>query len=91
MSWYAKQSATNALKKIASKRTIQKTAEAIGDLFGNKIADKIIKVPWTSSQNSFSYKWSKKYQTWYINTYRKIYIYWRKTENYWWSEFNKIV
>ena len=27
--------------KTASKRAIQKTAEAIGDLFGNKIADKI--------------------------------------------------
>ena len=27
--------------KIASKRVIQKTAEATGDLIGNKIADKI--------------------------------------------------
>ena len=27
--------------KTASKRAIQKTAEATGDLFGNKIADKI--------------------------------------------------
>ena len=34
-----KKSATDAIK-TASKRTIQKTAEATGDLIGNKIADK---------------------------------------------------
>ena len=28
-------------EKIASKRVVQKTAEAIGDLIGNKTADKI--------------------------------------------------
>ena len=31
----------NRCNKIAPKRAIQKTAEAIGDLIGNKIADKI--------------------------------------------------
>ena len=36
----AKKSATDALK-TASKRAIQKTAEATGDLVGKKIADKI--------------------------------------------------
>ena len=36
----AKKSATDALK-TASKRAIQKIAEATGDLVGNKIADKI--------------------------------------------------
>ena len=36
----AKKSATDAFK-IASKRAIQKTAEATGDLVNNKIADKI--------------------------------------------------
>ena len=36
----AKKSATDAIK-TASKRAIQKTAEASGDLVGNKIADKI--------------------------------------------------
>ena len=36
----AKKSTTDAIK-TASKRAIQKTAEANGDLFGNKIADKI--------------------------------------------------
>ena len=36
----AKKSATDTIK-TASKRVIQKTAEATGDLIGNKIADKI--------------------------------------------------
>ena len=36
----AKKSATDAIK-TASKRAIQKTAEATGDLVGNKIADTI--------------------------------------------------
>ena len=39
----AKRSATDVLK-YSSKRVIQKTAEATGDLIGNKIADKIIKI-----------------------------------------------
>ena len=39
----AKNSATDALK-IASKRAIQKTAEATGDLVGNKTADKITSI-----------------------------------------------
>ena len=36
-----KKSATDAIKKTASKRAIQKIAEATGNLTGNKIADKI--------------------------------------------------
>ena len=40
---HAKQSATDALKNAVSKRAIQKTAEATGDLIDNKIADKIAK------------------------------------------------
>ena len=36
----AKKSTTDAMK-TGSKRAIQKTAEATGDLIGNKIADKI--------------------------------------------------
>ena len=39
----AKKSITDAIN-IASKRAIQKTAEATGDLIGNKIADKIMSV-----------------------------------------------
>ena len=38
-----KKSATDALK-IASKRAIQRTAEATGDLVGNNIADKITSI-----------------------------------------------
>ena len=39
----AKRSTTDAIK-TASKRVIQKTVEATGDLIGNKIADKITSV-----------------------------------------------
>ena len=39
----AKKSATEALQ-IASKRAIQKTAEATGDLVGNTIANKITSI-----------------------------------------------
>ena len=39
----AKKSATDAIK-TASKRTIQKTAEATGDLIGNKTTDKITSI-----------------------------------------------
>ena len=39
----AKKSTTDAIK-TASKRAIQKTAEATGDFFSNKIADKITSV-----------------------------------------------
>ena len=48
---YTKQSATHALK-TSLKRAIQKTAEATGDLVGNKNADKITKVPKNSQQNN---------------------------------------
>ena len=37
----AKKSTTDAIEKSASKRAIQETEEATGDLTGNKIADKI--------------------------------------------------
>ena len=44
----AKKSTTDAIK-TASKGAIQKTAEAIGDLIGNKIVDKITSVSKKSS------------------------------------------
>ena len=47
----AKRSTTVA-KKTASKRTIQKTAEATRDLIGNKIADKITSVSKKSNNNN---------------------------------------
>ena len=48
---HAKQSATNALK-TTSKKVIKKTAEATGDLIGNKVADRITKVSKISQQNN---------------------------------------
>ena len=47
----AKKSATDAIK-TASKIAIQKTAEATGDLLGNKIADKITSVSKKKSNNN---------------------------------------
>ena len=47
----AKKSTTDAIK-TASKRTIQKIAEATGDLIGNKIADKITSVLKKKSNNN---------------------------------------
>ena len=46
----AKKLTTDAIK-IASKRAIQKRAEATGDLIGNKIVDKIISVSKNLQQN----------------------------------------
>ena len=46
-----KKSATDAIK-TASKRAIQKTAEATGDLIGNKTADKITSVSEKPSNNN---------------------------------------
>ena len=48
---HAKQSVTHAIK-TASKRVIQKTVEATGDLIGNNIADKITRVSKTSTQSN---------------------------------------
>ena len=48
---HAKKSATDALK-TSSKRVIQKTAEATGDLIGNKIADRTTKSSKDSQQNN---------------------------------------
>ena len=48
---HAKQSVTHAIK-TASKRAVQKTVEATGDLIGNNIADKITRVSKTSTQNN---------------------------------------
>ena len=47
----AKKSTTDVIK-TASKRAIQKTAEATGDLIGNKIADKITSVSKKKSNNN---------------------------------------
>ena len=48
---HAKQSDTDAFK-TASKRAIQKAAEATDDFIGNKILHKITKISKTSQQNN---------------------------------------
>ena len=72
----AKKSTADAIK-TASRRAIQKTTEATGDLIGNKIADEITK---QSSKELCSKELLQiklmKYQK------KKIYISRRKTRNY---------
>ena len=48
---HAKQSATDDFK-TTSKRVIQKIAEATGDLIGNKIANRIMRILRSSMQNN---------------------------------------
>ena len=64
----AKISTTDVIK-TASKRAIQKTAEATGDLIGNKIADKIISVSKNSNNNNNNNNEDVK-----LATYKKRYI-----------------
>ena len=49
---HAKKSPADALE-TTSKRIIQKTAEATGDLIGNKITNKIARVSKNSRQNNW--------------------------------------
>ena len=56
----AKKSTTDAVK-TASKRAIQKTAKATGDLIGNKNADRITKVLKTSQKKIIQKQMKKKY------------------------------
>ena len=65
---HAKQSATDVFK-TASKRAIQKRAEAISDLIGNEIAYKIMKVSKKSQQNNSETEMSM------IKKYLKKYMY----------------
>ena len=69
----AKKSAVDAVK-TTSKRAIQKTAEATGDLIGNKIADKITNASKKSNNNNNDDDDEK------LTTYKK-YIYLQKKEN----------
>ena len=64
----AKKSTTDAIK-TASKRAIQKTAEATGDLIGNKAADKITSISKKKSPNN-----DKTEEDVEITTYKKKYI-----------------
>ena len=73
----AKKSATDAIK-TASKRAIQKTAEATEDLIGNKIADKFTS---TSKKNLRNYLQRSCTQKKLIMKYQKKDIYLRKKNN----------
>ena len=77
----AKKSTLDAIK-TASKRAIQKTTEAIGDLFGNKIADKITRISKSPKEFHSKELHSKIDDKCNKNTKRKIYISKIKTTNY---------
>ena len=68
----AKKFTTDAIKK-ASKRTIQKIAEATGDLNGNKIADKITSVSKKAPNNNNNNN-NNNNQDVELTTYKKRYI-----------------
>ena len=70
----SKKSATDVIK-TASKKAIQKTEEATGDLVGNKIADKITSVSKKNSNNNNNNNDVE------LTTHKKRYTR-RKTTNY---------
>ena len=67
----AKKSTTDALK-TASKRAIQETAEATGDLIGNKIADRTTSVAKKSNDNNNNN--NNNNEDVELTTHEKIYI-----------------
>ena len=73
----AKTSATDAIQ-TPSKRAIQKTAEATGDLIGNKIPDKITRVSQKSTKKFATIDEDEELTT----HKKKIRITRRKTKNY---------
>ena len=75
---HAKQSATDALK-TTSKKVIQKTADATGDLIGNKMAHRITYVSKNSQQNYYE-KVTNEHDR---EIPKQRYISKRKIENYW--------
>ena len=78
----AKKSTTDAIK-TSSKRSIQKTAEATGDLIGNKIADKITSVS-KKSLIELQNDETELLKTRYISPEKK-------TTNYWWIKASIII
>ena len=69
----AKKSKTNAIK-TASKRAIQKTSEATGDLIGNKILDKMTSVSQKKSTKELHNNDQTKEEDVEIATHKKRYI-----------------
>ena len=92
---HAKQSAADALK-TTSKKIIQKSAEATGDLVGNKINNIITKASRSSPQNKSETIANE--HTWWKNTEKTLYIYiyiyiQKKTRKLWmiWHWYNSII
>ena len=81
----AKKILTDAIK-TASKRAIQKTAEAIADLIGIKIADKMTSV--SKKKYTKELHNTETEEDVEITTHKKIHISRRKTTNYWSIEVN---
>ena len=69
----AKKSTTDAIK-ITSKRAIQKTTEATGDLIGNKITDKITSVSKKKPVKELPNNGETKEEDVEITTHKKRYI-----------------
>ena len=65
------------------------TAEATGDLIGNKIADKITKVSKNFPQNNSVTNEEEILRR--KDEWIKKYISRRKIENYWWSKINRLI
>ena len=72
---------TDAIK-TASKRAIQKTAEATGDLIGNKIADKMTSVSKKKPAKELPNDETKEEDVEITTHKKKIHISRRKTTNY---------
>ena len=73
----AEKSTTDVIK-TASKRAIQKTAEATADLIGNKIADKITRVSKKPSNNNSNNNNNNNNEDVELMTHKKIYITYNK-------------
>ena len=96
----AKKSTTDVIK-TASKRAIQKTAEATGGLIGNKIADKITSVSNKKSTKELHNN-DETEEDVEITTHKKRYMSLEERQqivdelrlvpkNYWWIDVNTIV
>ena len=64
--------------KLLQKKAIQKTGESTGDLVGNEIANKIIKISKISQQSNSETVTNEHHK----EILKEIYISRRKTENY---------
>ena len=91
--YHAKKSATYALK-AASKREIQKTAEASGDLIKSKIADKITRISKISPKINSETNEEEIFREKYISPelrQKSIDDLRLKEENYWWLSSDNII